>query len=109
MLDIASHWGADIDAAMAIASNLDDLADRQLLHEDSTIDVMPDLIARLHDLISMAHRNTDRDCVLIYFCRAICLMDDFVRKHLLEPLEVYIRLKHAYNVKRPYRHGGKAC
>lgn len=59
--------------------------------------VLPSFVAVLH--YHTAHKEL-KECV--------CMVGDFLRERGIDP-EALMREKHAYNVTRPYRHGGKKC
>ncbi len=114
MLDFCGHEQLDIAAAMEHTPALLCSYARAFLRQESGDAPLADLLAYLHEVISSAHaeyrvepdkagRRTES-----YFAECILLIGDYIRRHSDTTLMECIRLKHAYNLTRPYRHGGKA-
>ena len=114
MLDTCAHEQLDIAAAMAHTPALLNSYARSFLHHENANTSFADLLAYLHEVVSCAHveyrmmadkadRNTES-----YFAECILLIGDYISRHSDTTLAECIRLKHAYNLPRPYRHGSKA-
>lgn len=113
MLDTCGHEQLDINAAMESAPALMNSYARSFLRHESATTSFADLLAYLHEVVSCAHveyrvtqdkaeRHTES-----YFAECILLISDYVTRNTNTTLMECIQLKHAYNLTRPYRHGGK--
>lgn len=114
MLDICGHEQLDISTAMELTPALMNSYARSFLRQEDANTSFADLLAYLHEVVSCAHveyrvtpdkadRNTES-----YFAECILLISDYIARNSDTTLAECIRLKHAYNLTRPYRHGGKA-
>jgi len=110
MLDTCAHMKIDIDGAMEktlTSSELDEPQEWRLIEQDTDADMLPALIKRLHDYMSMAYKVAQYGYgIAPYVAAAIYVTEKYVQKHALTTLEQLIRMKHAYNITRPYKHGG---
>jgi NTP pyrophosphatase (non-canonical NTP hydrolase) len=113
MLDICGHEQLDIATAMEQTPALMNSYARTFLRQENANKSFADLLAYLHEVVSCAHveyrvtpdkadRNTES-----YFAECILLISDYIARNSNTTLAECIRLKHAYNRTRPYRHGGK--
>jgi hypothetical protein len=113
MLDICGHEQLDIGTAMESTPALMNSYARSFLRQEDASTSFADLLAYLHEVVSCAHveyrvtpdkadRNTES-----YFAECILLIADYIARNSDTTLAACIRLKHAYNLSRPYRHGGK--
>ena len=114
MLDFCGHEQLDIAAAIEQTPALLCSYARAFLRQETRNMPLAELLAYLHEVISSAHAEyrvvpdkVDRRTES-YFAECILLISDYIARHSDTTLMECIRLKHAYNLSRPYRHGGKA-
>ena len=75
--------------------------------------MLPEIIAALHWYVSEAYIQvlpvmTDMRVVFEYLLEAMGVAFSWISAEGHDPLEI-MKLKHAYNKTRPYKHGGKKC
>ena len=113
MLDACGHEQLDIAAAMAHTPALLGSYARAFLRQENADVPFADLLSYLQEVIACAHleyrivpdkadRHTES-----YFAECILLISDYISRFSDTTLTECIRIKHAYNLTRPYRHGGK--
>jgi len=92
----------------------EDVHDNAVLHgwyRDGEVRPIPELLCLIHSEVSEAleaHRENDHEGFKEELADiAIRLLDTC--EYLAIDLESEIAKKHAKNILRPYRHGGKAC
>ncbi|MEA4999659.1 MAG: hypothetical protein VB087_09765 [Candidatus Limiplasma sp.] len=114
MLDTCGFEQLDIAAALEQMPALLCSHARAFLRQENTNVPLADLLAYLHEVISCAHveyrvATGKANCnTESFFAECILLISDYIRRHSDTTLAECIQFKHAYNLTRPYRHGGKA-